>query len=240
MSTVARWIGRLVKLVIGCLLVPPFLGVAAGIWRQLDEAAAGSKSFADWVLLGVVGYVGVHLFVVQPKGLFRAQHRLLSTLSVWLFGGQVTTEPPKGEKRSEKKSDKTGKDKGSAESAQGSTLLVLSPYLVPLYAILVCVAAWAVKRWLSAPMLDPVAGVLVGASLSLHWVMAADGLQQNRKRFPFDAYLLALVLIGLMSAVVVALCLPMAVPSFSVPGVFAEALRRSQAIYTAVFQALFF
>ncbi|MBI4323060.1 MAG: hypothetical protein HY596_02145 [Candidatus Omnitrophica bacterium] len=235
MSTVARWIGRLVKLVIGLLLVPPFLGVAAGVWRQLGEGAAGSKSFADWALLGIVGYVGVHLFVVQPKALFRAQHRLLSTLSVWLFGGQVTTEPPKGEKKSEK----TEKGKGSAEGAQGSTLLVLSPYLIPLYTMLACVASWVLKRSLHSELLDPITAVLIGASLSLHWVMAADDLQQNRKRFPVDAYLLALVLIGLVSSVVVALCLPMAVPSFSVPGVFAEAMRQAHAIYAAVFGALF-
>ena len=239
MSTVARWIGRLVKLVIGLLLVPPFLGVAAGIWQQLDEGAAGSKSFADWVLLGIVGYIGVHLFVVQPKGLFRAQHRLLSTLSVWLFGGQVTTEPPKGEPRSEKKSEKTEKGKGSAEGAQGSTLLVLSPYLIPLYTMLACVASLVLKRSLHPELLDPTTAVLIGASLSLHWVMAAEDLQQNRKRFPVDAYLLALVLVGLVSSVVVALCLPMAVPSFSVPGVFAEALSRAGLIYSTVLRMLF-
>jgi len=55
-----------------------------------------------------------------------------------------------------------------------------------------------------------------------------------------DAYLLALVLIGLVSAVVVALCLSMAVPSFSVPGVFAEAINRTSGIYSRVFRSLFY
>lgn len=239
MSALARWIGRLVKLLIGVALFPPFLGALAGIWRQLDEAAAGSRPFAEWLLIGVVSYVGVHLFAFQPKGVFRAQHRLLSKLSVWLFGGQVTTEPPKGEKRSEKKADRDQKGKGSSETFQGSTLLVLSPYLVPLYTMLVCVAAWVSRRWFSPSALDPVSGVLVGATLSLHWIMAADDLQQNRGRFPVDAYLLALALIGLVSSVVVTLCLPLAVPSFSVPAVFADALHQAQSIYTLVFQRLF-
>lgn len=239
-STVARWLGRLVKLVIGLCLIPPFVGLAAGIWQQLDGAMAGSKSFAEWAMIGGVTYVGAHLFVLQPKALFNAQHRLLSKLSVWLFGGQVTTEPSKGEKRSEKKTDKPEKGGKSSEGPQSSTLLVLSPYLVPLYAILVCVGTWALGRWADVPMLDQCAGALIGAAVSLHWVMAAADLQHNRSRFPFDAYLLALALIGLVSSTVVALCLPLVVVPFSIPAVFAEALRRSHAIYTAIFQALFF
>lgn len=238
-STVARWLGRLVKLVIGLCLLPPLVGLALGIWQQLDGAMAGSKSFAEWAMIGSTSYVGVHLFLIQPKALFRAQHRLLSKLSVWLFGGQVTTEPPKGEKR-EKRAEKPEKGAKSSDGPQGSTLLVLSPYLVPLYAILVCVAAWALGRWADVPMLDPIAGVLIGATVSLHWVMAADDLQQNRSRFPFDAYVLALALIGLVSSVVVALCLPLAVVPFSIPAVFAEALRHSHAVYSTVFQALFY
>ena len=237
-SSVTRWFGRLIKLVIALCLLPPFLGLAAGIWQQLDVAMAGSKSYAEWARIGIVGYVSVHLLLVQPNALFRAQHRLLSKLSGWLFGGQVTTEPPKAQKRSEKKSEKPD-TAAKGGSMRGSTMLVLSPYLVPLYTILVCVAAWALGRWANVPLLDPAVGILIGATLSLHWVMAADDLQQNRSRFPFDAYLLALALIGLVSSVLVALCLPLAVEPWSVPAVFAEALRQAHAVYSAVFRALF-
>jgi hypothetical protein len=238
-STLANWLGRLVKFIIGLCLVPPFVGLALGIWQQLDGAMAGSKSFGEWAMRGCVAYIAVHLFVIQPKALFLAQHRMLSKLSVWLFGGQVTTEPSKGSTRSDKKSDKPEKGKSSG-GPQSSTLLVLSPYLVPLYAILVCVASWALGRWASVPRLEPVTAFLVGMTVSLHWVMAADDLQQNRSRFPFDAYLLALVLIGIVSSVLVALVLPLVVAPFSIPAVFAEALRQAQAIYTAVFDKLFF
>ena len=238
-STIASWFGRLVKLVIAFCLIPPFLGLVMGIWSQLEGVVAGSKSVAEWAMLGAVGYVGVHLFLLQPKALFQAQHRLLSKLSVWLFGGQVATEPPKGSTR-EKKADKSEKGSKGSDGPQGSTLLVLSPYLVPLYAILICLVSWALGRWANVPRLDEATGVLVGAAVSLHWVMAAGDLQQNRSRFPFDAYLLALALIGIVSSTVVALVLPLAAAPFSIPAVFAEALRQSQAVYSAVWQALFF
>lgn len=239
-STLANWLGRLVKFIIGLCLIPPFVGLAMGIWQQLDGAMAGSKSFGEWAMIGGTSYVGVHLFLIKPKALFLAQHRLLSKLSVWLFGGQVTTEPSKGSTRSEKKPDKPEKGAKSSEGPQSSTLLVLSPYLVPLYAILACVAAWGIGRWTDVPMLDQITGCLVGAAVSLHWVMAADDLQQNRSRFPFDAYLLALVLIGIVSSVMVALCLPLVVVPFSIPAVFADALRQSHALYSAAFDVLFF
>lgn len=236
-STLLHWLGRLVKALIGLLLIPPVIGLVLGIRQQLDAWLVGQRSFTEWIMVGSVSYLGVHLLVYKPRALFRIQHGLLSRLSVWLFGGQVAMVAPKGEKpKSEKKAEK---DKNQSGSSQGSTLLVLSPYLVPLYTLLVCLASWLLKRWLSPALVDPSAGFLIGASLTLHWVMAADDLQQNRGRFPPDAYLLALALIGLVSLLVVSLCLPMAVPGFSLPSVFAEALLHARAIYAAVFGALF-
>lgn len=237
-STTLHRLGRLVKALIGLLLIPPAIGVALGIRQQLDTWLVGSKSFTEWIVLGAASYLGVHLFIYKPKLLFRVQHRLLSRLSVWLFGGQVATTAPKGEKS---KSEKKGKDKskGEGEGSQGSTLLVLSPYLVPLYTLLVCLASWLLKRWLSPALVDSSAGFLIGASLTLHWVMAADDLQQDRSRFPLDAYLLALTIIALVSVLVVSVCLPMAVPDFSLPSVFADALARARTIYANVLHILF-
>ena len=238
LSNALHWLGRFVKILIGVSLIPLALGIALGIRQQLERWLIGPKSFAEWVALGALSYLGLHLFVYKPQLLFRVQHRLLSRLSVWLFGGQVATTTPKGEPSKNDKKGK-GKSKGAGEGSQGSTLLVLSPYLIPLYTLFACLASWVLKRWLTPALVDPATGFLVGATLMLHWVMAADDLQQDRNRFPPDAYLLALSLIAVVTLVVVSLCLPMAVPDFSLPSVFAEALARARAIYTSVLHTLF-
>ena len=80
----------------------------------------------------------------------------------------------------------------------------------------------------------------MGATLTMHWVMTADDLQQHRERFPLDVYLPGLGLIGLISVLIVGACLPLAVPEFSLPSLLADALAQAGAIYAAVLHALFF
>lgn len=231
-----RWLGRLVKGLIGLLLIPPLIGVLQGSAQHLQTIPLGSKSFSDWVGIGMTAYLGAHLLLWKPTVLFRVQHRLLSRLSLWLFGGQVSTVTPTEGKKSATSKREAQK---SAEHAEGSTLLVLSPYLIPLYTMLIALGSWLLRRWLDPRWLDAPTAVVIGASLAMHWVMTADDLQQNRDRFPIDTYLLSLILIGLVSALVAAACLPFAAPGLSLPTILAEAAAGSRAVYAAVFRTLF-
>lgn len=234
--TSAHKLGRFVKAFVGLLLAPLVIGLLLGILHQLETLFVGPKSFADWASAGAVGYVGVHLFLYQPEPLFRVQHLLLSRVSLWLFGGQVSTvDPPKS--GGKKGGQASAKDK--AGGAKDSTLLALSPYLVPLYPILICVAFWVSKRWVALWPVEAAAAVLIGATAMFHWVMTAHDMQQHRERFPIDAYLLALAIIGVVSTLVISVCLPLAA-EFSLPGLFADALATAAGIYTAVFRTLFF
>ena len=247
-STFLHAVSRVVKAAVGVLLIPPVIGLLGGVRAQLQAVPVGSKTFFDWAVAGLSGYVTLHLLLYQPAGLFRVQHRLLSGLALWLFGGQVSTTGDKGA-RKKNKDDSVG-------APHGSTLVVVSPYVVPLYPILVCAGAWALKRWLPAPagtlggpgdpsLVEAPAAVLVGATLAMHWVMTADALQGGgrtgaRGRLPFDTHLIALGMIGVISLLALGAALPMAVDGVSLPAILSDALSRAGAIYAAVIQHLFF
>jgi hypothetical protein len=171
----------------------------------------------------------LHLLFYKPQSLFRVQHRLLSRLALWLFGGQVFTAGPED-----------GKGKTTSAPKAGSTLVVFSPYLVPLYTILLCLVMGAVRLWWDVGVAEAPAAFLIGSSLAFHWVMTADDLQRDRSRFPLELYLIALAIIGLISLVLISLCLPLAVPELSLAGVFAEALAQTWTIYTSAIRILFF
>jgi len=237
-SNLLHILGRLVKAALGLLLIPLVIGIVLGLRRQLDGVLLGDRLFTDWAILGGASYLGIHLLLYKPAALFSIQHGMLSRISLWLFGGQVTTvEPPKaGSKDKEKKKAA----KGNGGGAQGSTLLALSPYVVPLYAMLACGLDWALRQRWEAWWIDAGAAVLIGAALTMHWVMAADRLQQDRERFPIDAYVLALGIIGVVSLLIVTACLPLAAPGFSLPGLLADAFTGAAGIYSAVLRTLFF
>lgn len=235
-SDVAHVAGRLVKAMVGVLLIPPVVGLVLGIDGELKSLASPDGSYARWFLWGMTSYVGVHLLLYKPRGLFRFSHRLLARLAVWLFGGQVTTVGAEDATRAKT----SGKSKGkSANAARGSTLVVLSPYVVPLYVILISLGAWLLLRWITPELVVRPAAFLIGASLALHITMTADDLQQDRGRFPLELYVMALAISSFMSLLVAAMCLPLVIPEFEWMRVFAQAMAHAEGIYTAAVQMLF-
>jgi len=235
-SRLLQGIGRFVKGLVAVLLVPPVIGATIGLVRQLEGIAAGTRTCSQWFVWGIASYLGLHLLFYRPKALFRFNHALLARLAVWLFGGQVSTVGSGGVKGSRS----SGKGKDKTALVQGSTLVVLSPYLVPLYLVLVSVTIWLLARWIPGWSLNGFASVLIGASLAFHIAMTAEDLQQDRERFPVETHLMTLAISGLCSLLVCSVCLPLAIPEFSVPRLFADAIANARAIYTNVINTLFF
>jgi len=231
-SRFTKLLGRFVKGLVGVLLIPPVVGVILGLSGELKSVSANGQPYADWFAWGCLSYAGVHLFFYKPITLFRISHAVLARITLWLFGGQVTTVGGTSAK---------GKTKGKADrTEQGSTLVVLSPYLVPVYVVLVSLSAWALAHWLPVELINRLAVFLVGGGLVMHLAMTADDLQQHREQFPIELYLVAIALSGLVSLLVVAWSLSIVLPAFEMAGVFAEATASVKAIYQTVINTLFF
>lgn len=239
-SKLSGWVGRAIKVVMVALVIPLTAGLLLGFLEQLDIPSLSGSTFRHLVSWGFGAYVGVHVLLYRPVGWFQASHRLFSTLAVWLFGGQVSsteraTPAPKG------KPGKAGKGEGGSRSgvAEGSTLVAFSPYVVPLYTMLVCAAAWLAAQWIDRRFVDGPAGVLIGSTMAFQWVMTADDLQPQRERWHLETYLLAIGLIVVLTLVIAGACLPWAIPEFSFGRAMADGLTHAQAIMFGVFQQLF-
>ncbi|MDP3721963.1 MAG: hypothetical protein Q8R91_00470 [Candidatus Omnitrophota bacterium] len=226
-------LGRFLKVVMVAVVMPLAIGLFTGIREQLAlVSASGEAAFQQWVTWGFVSYVGFHTLLYRPVTLFRASRRLFSTLALWLFGGQVSSV--------DRSAGGNGRDTARKAAGQGSTLVAFSPYVVPLSTVLVCVVGWLVGRWVERRFVDGPVGVLIGATIAFHWLMTADELQQQRQRWRVETYLLAIGLVFVVTLLIGAACLPLAVPGFSVGQAVADGVARAQAVYTTLLQRLFF
>src|SRR3989338_4160296 len=90
-SSAQETLARIVKGLIAALVIPLGIGLLLGILDQLELASGSGQTFRRWIGWGFVTYVGIHLLLYRPVGVFRASHRIFSTLAVWLFGGQVAS-----------------------------------------------------------------------------------------------------------------------------------------------------
>ena len=233
-SNVTAILGRFVKAVMVVLLLPLAVGLLLGILEQLEMVSLSGGTFREWIGYGFMTYVGVHILLYRPVPLFQASHRLFSSLAVWLFGGQVASVEQSGGGKS-----KAAKGAKGGAYAQGSTLVAFSPYVIPLYTVLVCAAGWLLTRWWDRTLLDGPVSFLVGMTIAFHWIMTADDLQQQRARWHVETYLLAIGLVFVLTLLIGAACLPWAIPEFSFIRALADGMSRTQAIYTAIIQRLF-
>lgn len=241
-NRVVAFFARLIKVVMVAIVLPVAAGLLLGILQQLDRVSVGRLTARALIDRGFLAYVGLHLLLYRPVPLFRVSHRLFSVLAVWLFGGQVSTvgEAGGGGERGGKERGKKGGGGGEPQTAQGATLVAFSPYVIPLYTVLVCALGWILTRWWDPAWVEQPISVLIGVTMAFHWIMTADDLQQQRKRRHVETYLLALGLVFVLTLLVAAACLPWALPDFSFMQALADGFAQTGAMYRGLIDTLFF
>ena len=237
--SLAAGLGRLIKIGMVLLIVPLIIGLLQSFLSALDVATASGHTYRQLATWGFLAYVGMHVLLYRPAGLFRVSHRLFSSLAVLLFGGQVATVEAKSGGKGKRGKSEEGGGAETRTSGEGSTLVAFSPYVIPLYVILVSLAALLLRyrvepKWVEAP-----AGFLIGFLMAFHWLMTADDLQQQRERWHVETYLLAIGLVFVLTLLIGGACLPWAVPGFSFVTALSDGLSRTQAIYSLLVHRLF-
>jgi len=240
-NRIVTFFARLIKVAMVVIVLPAAVGLLLGVLQQLERISVGRLTARAWIDRGFLTYVGLHLLLYRPAPLFRVSHRLFSVLAVWLFGGQVATvgDAGGGGERGGKERGKKSGGGSDPQAAQGSTLVAFSPYVIPLYMVLVCAIGWILTRWWDPAWVQGPVSVLIGVTMAFHWIMTADDLQQQRKRWHLETYLLALGLVFVLTLLIGAACLPWALPDFSFVQALSDGLASAQAILTAIIQHLF-
>ena len=237
-SKAATVLGRLIKVAMVAIVVPASIGLFQGLREQLDIATMSGGTFREWVGWGLVTYVVVHLILYRPVGVFQVSRRLFGVIAVWLFGGQVASVEG-GADGGSAKGSKKGRGSKVAARAEGSPLVAFSPYVIPLYTVLICAAGWVIGRWIERRWLDGALSFLIGVTIAFHWVMTADDLQQQRDQWHLETYLLAIGLVFLLTLIVGGACLPWVVPEFSFVRALSDGLSRTHTIYMTLLERLF-
>lgn len=233
-SKVSGWVSRLVKGLMVVILLPVVIGLLLGMREQLGLVSTSTGSTRQWIEWGLAAYVGIHVVLYRPVSLFRASHALFSAMAVWLFGGQVAST----EQASQKSSKREPSEKGQRRP-QGSVLVAFSPYVVPVFTVLVCLAGWGLRQWGGRGAVEAPLYVAIGMSLGFHWLMTADELQERRREWHVETYLLAVSLVFGVTLVVAAACLPLVATELSFVQMLGSGLAQAQAIYTTLMQRLF-
>lgn len=238
-SSLTAGIGRLIKAAMVALIVPLILGLLQSFLTALEVETPSGRTYRELVTWGFMTYVGMHVLLYRPSGLFRISHRLFSSIAVLLFGSQVSSVEAKGGGKGKRGGGEDDVGSQVRAPAEGSTLVAFSPYVVPLYVILASLAAFLLRHRVDSKWVDDPVGFLLGFLMAFHWLMTADDLQRQRERWHIETYLLAIGLVFVLTLLIGGACLPWAVPGFSFIAALSDGLTRTQAIYSLLVHRLF-
>lgn len=212
------------KFVIGILVIPLAIGVSIAFYKNilLVKILSGSLQYFLW---GMASYAVIHLLFYKPTFLYVFGHEAVHAIVAWIFGGKI-------------KSFKVSKDGGSVGTTKSNAVIDLSPYFIPIYAIIITIVYFAAAS--SYNINGSVFMFLIGFALAFHMISTIEVLKIRQPDIVKSGYVFSIVMVYVLNIIVISLICGLLLPSFSIKNFFISAWKTSGHVYVAVVKQLFF
>jgi hypothetical protein len=218
---------RLLKSLVGLLLIPASLGAAISLYQNLKLISLNSLSGAQLIFLyGIFFYGGLHLFFFKPHYLYIFGHELIHAMATWICGGKVS-------------SFKVSSEGGSVKTSKSNFFISLAPYFIPAYVVIFSIIYFVFSLFFEPQPFSPYFIFLMGASVSFHLVMTADILKRKQSDILKTGYIFSLVLIFLFNLIVLGVIFSWLFEGLTVSSFFKQSFYLSKDIYIKIFNQLF-
>jgi hypothetical protein len=217
--------GKLIlKFLIGILAIPVAIGATRAFYQNiiLIKELAPSLNLFVW---GIASYVVLHLLFYKPTFLYVLGHEAVHAGTAWIFGGKV-------------KGFNVSKEGGSVATDKTNTAIELSPYFVPIYAIIIAVIYFVVAS--SYNINSATFVFLIGFALAFHIISTIEVMKIRQPDIVKSGYLFSIILVYVLNIVVISLIFGLLFPSFKLKAFFIDVWRCSKEMYVAIVRQLFF
>lgn len=214
----------LIKFIIAVFSIPIAVGVTAAFYKNfiLIKSLSGSLSLFFW---GIASYTILHLLFYKPTYLYVLGHEAVHAGVSWIFGGKI-------------KSFKVSEKGGSVGTDKSNTIIELSPYFVPIYAIIVAVIYFVVA---SSYRINGSAFIfLIGFALAFHMILTIEVMKIRQPDIVKSGYFFSIILVYVFNIIVISLMFSMIFPDFSAKKFFIDSWLLSKGAYIAIVRQLFF
>ena len=187
-------IRKLLKIIIGILLVPVCLGASRAFYNLL-MSLEGVDQTGLFFLAGAVVYAVLYFSSIRFNFLYVLGHEATHAVLALLCGAKV-------------KSFKVSRKGGSVSTTKSNVVISLGPYFLPVYTIFFSLAFFIGGMFLSA--VNDYMGVfifLLGFSIAFHFLMTLDSLRVEQPDVVENGRLFSLTFIYLVNVLILALLL---------------------------------
>jgi len=212
------------KLIIGVLSVPIAVGVTIAFYKNLILISALSSSLS-FFLWGIASYAALHLLFYKPTYLYVLGHEAVHAGIAWIFGGKV-------------KSFKVSEKGGSVGTDKSNTIIELSPYFVPIYAIIITLIYFIIAS--SYNINGSVFIFLIGFTLAFHMISTIEVMKIRQPDIVKSGYFFSIIVVYAFNIIVIALMFSLMFHDFSAKKFFIDSWNMTKGAYIAVWKQLFF
>lgn len=218
------FINILIKSLIAVLVVPLAFGVSQAFYHNLVMIKELSSSL-NLFLWGIAAYAALHLLFYKPTFFYVLGHEAVHAGVGWLFGAKIS-------------SFQVSKEGGAVGMDKSNFVIELSPYFVPIYAILITLVYFVLLA--SYNINGSIFVFLIGFAMAFHVISTIEVMKVKQPDFVKSGYFFSIVLVYLLNILVISLMFGLVFPSFNLKRFFLEFLTDSRNIYIAIVKQLFF
>jgi hypothetical protein len=214
---------RIIKLIVGILAIPVMFGVTYAFYTNIVTVSqlSGILGYFAW---GIVSYVFLHLLFYKPTFFYVIGHEAVHAAFAWAMGGKIN-------------SFTVNKEGGSVSTDKSNTFIELSPYFVPIYAIILMAIYFAISY--SYKINGAAFIYLIGFALAFHVVMTIEVMKVRQPDILKSGYLFSIVFVYVLNIIIIALLFSLMFRSFSAKHFFIDSWLASKSVYVAVLKQLF-
>ena len=214
----------LIKFAIGVLITPIAVSVTKAFYDNilLIKELAGSLNF---FLYGITAYVILHIIFYRPTYLYVLGHEAVHAGVAWLFGGKI-------------KSFKVSEKGGGVGTDKSNIVIELSPYFVPIYAIIITLVYFVIVS--SYNINGSTFVFLIGFALAFHIISTIEILKIRQPDIVKSGYFFSIMMVYILNIIVISVIFGLVFPSFGMKKFFIDLYALSKVIYAAIVKQLFF
>lgn len=214
----------LIKFVIGVLIVPIAFGVTIAFYNNILLIKELARCL-NFFIYGIVSYAVLHILFYKPTYLYVLGHEAVHAGVAWLFGGRI-------------KSFKVSDEGGSVATDKSNIIIELSPYFVPIYAILITAIYFLIVS--SYNINGSTFVFLISFALAFHIISTIEILKIRQPDIVKSGYFFSIMMVYILNIIVISLIFSFVFPSFSIKRFFIDLWSISKEIYAAIVKQLFF
>lgn len=214
----------LLKSFVAVMMVPLAFAVTTAFYRNMVMIRELSGSLG-YFIGGIIAYVALHLLFYKPTFLYVLGHEAVHAGVGWLCGAKIS-------------SFQVSKEGGSVAMDKSNPVIELSPYFVPIYAILITLVYFLLIS--SYNINGSIFVFLIGFALAFHIISTIEIMKIKQPDFVKTGYFFSIVLVYILNILVISLMFALVFPSFHIQKFFMDFAVGAKDIYVTIYKQLFY